>query len=102
VLYSTISLILSTSTTIMPQVESGGNIVVESRKNGHVFRGIIWWDYLVGSREFSHPPARPPVDVPPRVPPRALGSGHPALGSGHPAPRCGAPFATRSLFPCRR
>jgi hypothetical protein len=44
----------------MPQVGIGGSLVVESRKNGHFFRGIIWWDYLVGSTEFSaRPPARP-------------------------------------------
>jgi hypothetical protein len=74
----------------MPQVGIGGRIVVESRKNGQFFRGIIRWDYLVGPTEFSHPPAHPPVAAPPRAPPRAL-------GSGHPAPHRGAPFAARSL-----
>ena len=90
-LFSTSSLIPQTSTTIMPHVGYGGIMVVESRKNGHFFRGIIWWNYLVGSSEFPRPPARAPA--PPRAPPRAL-------GSGHPAPRRGAPFAARSLcFP---
>jgi hypothetical protein len=77
-LFSTISLIPQNSTTIMPQVGGGGIIVAESRKNGHFFRGIIWWNYLVGSSEFCRPPARLPVAAPPRAPPRALGSGHPA------------------------
>jgi hypothetical protein len=68
----------------------GGSLVVESRKNGQFFRGIIWWDYLVGSTEFFRPPARPPVAARTRAPPRAI-------GSGHPAPHRGAPFAARSL-----
>jgi hypothetical protein len=90
VLFSRFSLIPHTSTTVLPQVGIGGSLVVESRKNGHCFRGIIWWDYLVGSTEFSRPPTHPPVAAPPRVLPRAL-------GSDHPAPHRGAPFAARSL-----
>jgi hypothetical protein len=77
-LFSRVSLNPQTSTTIMPQVGIGGSLVVESRKNGHFFRGIIWWNYLVGSSGFSRPPSRPLVAAPPRAPPRALGSGHPA------------------------
>jgi hypothetical protein len=74
---SRISLTPQKTTAIMPHVGIGGSIVVESRKNGQFFRGIIWWNYLVGSTEFSRPPARPPVAAPPRAPPRALGSaGH--------------------------
>jgi hypothetical protein len=92
-LYNRISVIPQTPTTILPQVGVGGRIVVESRKNGQIFRGIIWWDYLVGSTGFSRPPAHPPVSAPPRALPRAL-------GSDHPAPHRGAPFAARSLcFP---
>jgi hypothetical protein len=79
-----------TTDTILPQVGIGGRIVVESRKNGQLFRGIFWWDYLVGSTEFSRPPAHPPVAAPPRALPRAL-------GSDHPAPHRRAPFAGRSL-----
>ena len=79
------------STDKLPHVEVWGIILVESRKNGQIFRGIIWWNYLVGSTEFFRPPACPPAATPPRVPPRAL-------GSGHPAPHRGAPFAARS--PC--
>jgi hypothetical protein len=89
-LCSRISVIPQTSTTRPPHVGIGGSLVVESRKNGQFFRGIIWWGYLVGSTGFSRPPARPPVAAPPRAPPRAL-------GSGHPAPHRGAPFAARSL-----
>jgi hypothetical protein len=68
-LFSTSSLIPQTSTTIMPHVGYGGIVVVESRKNGHFFRGIIWWNYLMGSSEFLSPPARPPVAAPPRARP---------------------------------
>jgi hypothetical protein len=89
-LFNRISLIPQTSTTILPLVGIGGSLVVESRKNGQIFRGIIWWDYLVGSTGFSRPPAHPPVAAPPRALPRAL-------GSDHPAPHRGAPFAARSL-----
>jgi hypothetical protein len=95
-LYNRISLTPQTSTARMPHVGVGGSMVVESRKNGQFFRGIIWWDYLVGSTQFSRPPARPPVAALPRAPPRALGSGR------HPAPHRGAPFAARSLFRCCR
>jgi hypothetical protein len=91
-LFSTISLIPQTSTTTMSKVESGGIVVVESRKNGQFFRGNYWWNYLGGGGQAGSP-ARPPVAALPRAPSRAL-------GSGHPAPRRGAPFATRSLcFP---
>jgi hypothetical protein len=89
-LFNTFSLISQTSTTILPLVEYGGSLLVESRKNGQFFCGIIWWDYLVGSTEFSRPPARPPVAARTRAPPRAI-------GSGHTAPHRGAPFAARSL-----
>jgi hypothetical protein len=89
-LYNRISLIPQLSTDILPLVGYGGKLPVESRKNGHFFRGIIWWNYLVGSTEFSRPPAHPPAAAPPRAPPRAL-------GSGHPSPHRGAPFAARSL-----
>ena len=89
--YNTISLIPQTSTDRLPLVELWGILPVESRKNRHIFRGIIWWNYLVESTEFFRPPACPPAATPPRVPPRAL-------GSGHPAPHRGAPFAARS--PC--
>jgi hypothetical protein len=93
VLFNRISLIPQTSTDRLPLVESRGIIPVESRKNGQIiFRGIIWWNYLVGSTEFSRPPARRPVAARTRAPPRAV-------GSGHPAPHRGAPFAARSL--CR-
>jgi hypothetical protein len=67
-----ISVIPQTSSTILPQVGVGGRKVVESRKNGQFFRGITWWDYLVGSTEFSRPPAHPPVAAPTRAPPRGL------------------------------
>jgi hypothetical protein len=91
-LYSRFSLIPQTSTDRPPHVEVWGSLVVESRKNGQFFRGIIWWDYLVGSTEFSRPPAHPPVAAPPRALPRAL-------GSGHPAPHRGAPFAALMIPP---
>jgi hypothetical protein len=91
VLSNRISLIPQTATTRLPLVGIGGSLVVESRKPGHFFRGIIWWVYLVGSTGFSRPPARPPVAARTRAPPRAI-------GSGHPAPRRGAPFAAR--LPC--
>ena len=90
VLFNRISLIPQTSTDRLPLVEVWGILPVESRKNRHIFRGIIWWNYLVESTEFFRPPACPPAATPPRVPPRAL-------GSGHPAPHRGAPFAARSL-----
>ena len=90
-LFNRISLIPQTSTDRLPLVELWGILPVESRKNRHIFRGIIWWNYLVESTEFFRPPACPPAATPPRVPPRAL-------GSGHPAPHRGAPFAARS--PC--
>jgi hypothetical protein len=96
-LYNRISLIPQTSTTRLPLVGSGGSLVVESRKNGQTFRGIIWWGYLVGSSEFSRPPARPPARGRPN--PRAAPRHR---QRPHPAPHRGAPFAARSLFPCRR
>jgi hypothetical protein len=50
----------------LPHVGYGGSplTMVESRKNGQKDREIIWWDYLVESSEFPHPPARPPVAAP--------------------------------------
>jgi hypothetical protein len=66
VLYCGFSLIPQTSTTRPPQVRIWGSLVVESRKNGHFFRGIIWWDYLVGPTGFS--PARPWPPHPARCP----------------------------------
>jgi hypothetical protein len=67
-LFNRISLIPQTSTTRMPQVGIGGSLVVESRKNGQLIRGIIWWNYLVGSTGFSRPPARPWPPHPARRP----------------------------------
>jgi hypothetical protein len=66
----------STTTTTLALVGSGGSPLVESRKNGQIFRGIIWWDYLVGSTEFSRPPAHPPAAAPTEF--------------SHPAPHRGA------------
>jgi hypothetical protein len=97
-LFNRILLIPQPSTDILPLVGYGGSLLVESRKNGHFFRGIIWWNYLVGSTEFSRPPARPPVASRTRAPPRAL-------GSGHPAPRAAPRSSIRrplALFRCRR
>jgi hypothetical protein len=82
-LYSRFSLIPQLPTDILPLVGYGGKLPVESRKNGQFFRGITWWNYLVGSTEFSRPPARPHVAARTRAPPRALGSGQ------HPAPHHG-------------
>jgi hypothetical protein len=65
-LHSRFSLIPQLSTDILPLVGYGGSMLVESRKNGQFFRGITWWNYLVGSAaatprrtaELHSPPAR--------------------------------------------
>jgi hypothetical protein len=52
-LFSTFLVGSQTPTNILPlMVGYGVSLLVESRKNGQFFRGIIWWDYLVGSIEF--------------------------------------------------
>jgi hypothetical protein len=64
-LYSRFSLIPQLPTDILPLVGSGGSMLVESRKNGQIFRGIIWWDQP-GSP--AHPPTRPRPPHPARRP----------------------------------
>jgi hypothetical protein len=94
-LYSRFSVIPPTSTTKPPHVGIRGSLVVESRKNGQIFRGIIWWNYLVGSSEFPRAPARPPVAPP-----------HPArrlAPSAAATPRRTAELhSSPALFRCRR
>jgi hypothetical protein len=65
-LFNRISLIPQTSTDRLPLVELWGILPVESRKNGLLIRGIIWWNYLV---ESSPPPTHPapPADAIPRA-----------------------------------
>jgi hypothetical protein len=84
----------------MPHVGIGGGLLVESRKNGQFFRGIIWWDYLVGSTEFSRPPARLPACPPTRSRPTSRAAPRPRPRPPRAAPRSSIrrPLAA----PCQR